>query len=172
MAAANTLRPTYPPACRHVQTGIFAYAPTIKAVSGNVGSLAGGLPLTLTVGGAGLALGPDNATLNEVTVAGLPCPILSMPSATTVICKAPAVTGKVQADYWNLPAGTTQLPELQAWSKPGAARWSHVGGGGAVAGVAPPCVCANCSHVCIGTRVVLATQRKLLRTGLAVAGQQ
>jgi hypothetical protein len=102
--------------------GAFTYVATITGVSGNVGSLGGGLPLTLSVGGAGPDMGAlSSSSNNVVSVGGLPCPITSVQSAGnawTVVCTAPAAVGYVQAEYWNLPAGLRGMPELQTWTNP------------------------------------------------------
>ncbi len=92
-----------------LQVSNFPSVPTITSLTGNVGSLGGGLPLTLTVGGAGLPSG-SNATSIAVTVAGLACQITDRPTATTVTCLAPAVTpGTALAEYWNVGFPSTPL---------------------------------------------------------------
>ncbi|GFR40478.1 hypothetical protein Agub_g1045 [Astrephomene gubernaculifera] len=100
--------------------GVFTYTATIAALSGNAGSLAGGLPLVVTVGGTGLATG--NATANTVTISGLPCPVLSMDNATQLTCLAPGINGYVYAEYWNLAVNTFSMPNVLSFSKPDLAR--------------------------------------------------
>ncbi|PNG99189.1 hypothetical protein TSOC_015039, partial [Tetrabaena socialis] len=98
--------------------GVFTYYPTISALADNAGSLAGGLPLTVNVGGAGLATGPNNSTANVVTIAGLVCPIISVDSASQLHCRAPSINGFVSAEYWNMGSNSYSLPDLTTWTRP------------------------------------------------------
>lgn len=115
-----------------LKAGVFTYQPVITDVSANAGSLAGGMPLTLTVGGAGLALGPNNATAHVVTVAGLPCNLTAVDGAAgTVTCLTPAITGWIYAEYWNLASDIYTLPDLLGFTKPG--EWYRSSGYGCLA---------------------------------------
>ncbi|EFJ47176.1 hypothetical protein VOLCADRAFT_92353 [Volvox carteri f. nagariensis] len=98
--------------------GTFTFTASIDSVTSNVGSLAGGLPLVLSVGGAGLAVGPDNLTANAITIADLPCPILSVKDRTEVTCRAPGINGYVSAEYWNLGVSTFSMPDIFSFTKP------------------------------------------------------
>jgi hypothetical protein len=100
------------------KSGVVTLTATVTALSGNSGSLAGDVPLTVTVGGTGLALGPNNATANVVTIAGLPCPLIAVDSATQLRCTAPGINGLVLAEYWNLPINTQTLPDLLSYINP------------------------------------------------------
>ena len=107
----TTLLPSLPlllpllPLLPLLQSGSFAYLPTIASLSGNVGSLGGNLPLTLSLGGAALPAGPNAAASIAVTVAGRPCPLVGTPTASQVVCMPPAsVQGMVFAEYWVIPA--------------------------------------------------------------------
>ena len=84
-----------------VQVSNFTNGPIITSLSGNVGSLGGGLPLTVNIGGAGLPTGPNTSVV--VSVGGLPCPVLGSVTATQLTCRAPAATpGTALAEYWNI----------------------------------------------------------------------
>ncbi|EFJ47178.1 hypothetical protein VOLCADRAFT_92358 [Volvox carteri f. nagariensis] len=98
--------------------GTFTFTASIDRLTRNVGSLAGGLPLVLSVGGAGLAVGPDNLTANAITIADLPCPILSVKNRTEVTCRAPGMNGYVFAEYWNLGVSTSSMPDIFSFTKP------------------------------------------------------
>ncbi|KXZ43941.1 hypothetical protein GPECTOR_77g37 [Gonium pectorale] len=100
-------------------SGVFTYRPTITALDGNAGSLVGGRPLTLTVGGSGLATGDGNFSANAVDIAGMPCPLISVDSRWSLTCRAPGMNGYVYAEYWNLASGTYTLPDLLGYSNPG-----------------------------------------------------
>ncbi|GIL53447.1 hypothetical protein Vafri_9024 [Volvox africanus] len=95
--------------------GVFTYIAVIRDLENNVGSLAGGLALGITVGGAGLAV---NAVDNQVTIAGLPCPIVSVENRTHLTCRAPAINGYVYAEYWNLGYNTNSMPDLISFTDP------------------------------------------------------
>ncbi|GIM05166.1 hypothetical protein Vretimale_9611 [Volvox reticuliferus] len=98
--------------------GIFTFKASISGLTSNVGSLAGGLPLVLTVGGAGLAVGPNNLTTNVVTIADLPCPILSVTNRTELVCRTPGINGYVFAEYWNLGVSTYTMPDVYSFTNP------------------------------------------------------
>ena len=108
--------------CCCMQVDIFTSVATIDAVyngqtpqADSIGSLAGGRPLTVAVGGAFL----DSAVANNVVkVGGMPCPITAMPNRGLFTCRAPPVTGFVKAEYWNVQKSVSTLPELQTWSNP------------------------------------------------------
>ena len=118
---AEALQLLLPPALsfRHLQRAVFTSLATVTAVASNIGSLAGALPLNISVGGAGAVVGEDRFTRNQVTVGGMPCPILSVPNPSTIICQAPAMYGYVQADFWNFQPPQSSLPDLQTWTDPG-----------------------------------------------------
>jgi hypothetical protein len=110
-----------------LQSGSFIVRPVVRldgtsngigSPRGNVGSLSGGLPLRLSVDWGLLAAGPNNFSSNVITIGGLPCPRTSVPTRTSITCEAPAVTGFVQAEFWNLNKGVMVLPELQTWTNP------------------------------------------------------
>ena len=110
-----------------VQLGSFTFSTSVvSSLSGNVGSLAGGLPLTLSIGGAGLPAGL-NAGAVAVTVGGLPCPLIGTPTPTQVTCRAPAApAGTVFVDYYNLGAGNSANPmTLDILGKPPAGERHH-----------------------------------------------
>ena len=95
-----------------MQVGGFMYSGfSVSSLSGNVGSLAGGLPLAINIGGAGLPPGLD-ATSLSVTVGGLACPLIgSATSPTQVLCSAPAAPqGYGVAEYYYLGVNRTFFP--------------------------------------------------------------
>ncbi|KAG2496270.1 hypothetical protein HYH03_005503 [Edaphochlamys debaryana] len=109
-----------------LNSGVFTYYTTITALANNAGSLAGGLPLTLTAGGAGFALGGPNTTTNTtanmVTIAGLPCPVLTA-DLYKLTCRSPPINGYVFAEYWNLGVSAYSMPSnLISWTRPHASR--------------------------------------------------
>ena len=82
---------------------------TVTSLSGNIGSLGGGLPLTVNVGGLGLPLtgiGSGGSASISVSVGGLPCPLIGNVTGTSQLtCRAPAAAqGTVMAEYWNTAA--------------------------------------------------------------------
>ncbi len=116
-----------------LQVGNFSSTLTIASLSGNVGSLGGGLPLTVNVGGAGVAAAGLNLSSMSVSVGGLPCPLTGYTagSRTTaqLTCRAPAATpGMAVAEYWNLGSpGTvpeTYVPFEALYGPPGASQQS------------------------------------------------
>jgi hypothetical protein len=102
--------------------GVFTAWASITDLDDNVGSLAGGLPLALTVGGAGLSL---NNSEVAVTIAGIPCPILNVTNRYHLTCRAPAINGYVYAEYWNLGYSTYSMPDIISFTNPG--EWTGVG---------------------------------------------
>ncbi|EFJ47175.1 hypothetical protein VOLCADRAFT_92352 [Volvox carteri f. nagariensis] len=99
--------------------GIFTYHAVIAGLENDVGSLTGGLQLGITVGGAGLA---ESAGDNQVTIAGLTCPILSKENRTHLTCQAPGINGYVYAEYWNLGYNTNSMPDIISFTDPLVAR--------------------------------------------------
>jgi hypothetical protein len=91
-------------AALYTQAASFTYTASVTAQSGNVGSLAGGMPLTLAISGAGLP-SASSAPSISVAVAGLPCPVVDGSWTTSqAVCLAPAVPqGFMSAEYWVLP---------------------------------------------------------------------
>ncbi|GIL53442.1 hypothetical protein Vafri_9024 [Volvox africanus] len=98
--------------------GVFTFRASINSLASNIGSLAGGLPLVLKVGGAGLDVGPNNLTTNVVTIADLPCPILSVTNRTELVCRAPGINGYIFAEYWNLGVSTYTMPDVYSFTNP------------------------------------------------------
>ncbi|KAG2491954.1 hypothetical protein HYH03_009686 [Edaphochlamys debaryana] len=102
-----------------LSSGVFTYYTTITAIANNAGSLAGGMPLTLTAAGAGFGVAANvNASGNVVSIAGLPCLLLSA-NVSTLTCRTPGLNGYVLAEYWNLPTSTYSMPSnLISWTNP------------------------------------------------------
>ncbi|KXZ54727.1 hypothetical protein GPECTOR_4g796 [Gonium pectorale] len=115
--------------------GVFTYTPIILAMSSHAGSVVGGRPLTLTIGGSGLAVGSaspggnatsgnntaaaGNATaLNSVSIGGLPCPVVAVHDRNSLTCIPSGMNGYVLAEYWNLGTSTQTLPDLQLFDNP------------------------------------------------------
>ncbi|GFR45051.1 hypothetical protein Agub_g6422 [Astrephomene gubernaculifera] len=83
----------------------FSCQASMISVQPSAVSLAGGLPLTVTVSGADLQslnLSTFSVTLGAGVLgsAGLPCTGLTASSATELSCMAPALTGWVLAEVW------------------------------------------------------------------------
>lgn len=98
----------------------FTYTPILTAISGNVGSLAGGQAITLTAAGAGF--NTTSLTGNEVTVGGAACTVTAVPDENTLTCTTPSMYGHVLAEYWNLPSGTYSYVDLLGFTNPVARR--------------------------------------------------
>jgi hypothetical protein len=120
--SAPATRAPAPPA----QVGVFTYLPTITALSGNVGSLGGGTLLTLSVGGAGLAGIANSSSAVSVSMGGLPCPLVDSPSASQVVCAAPAFpVGMALIEYWVVPMVdygspfASTVPDFESLGPPG-----------------------------------------------------
>ena len=133
--------PCNPPYYTHAQAGILIVQLQLGSVSPAALSLAGGLPLTLTLSGPGLLL-PGNPAAHTVTLggnsitggnssgaappplgpAGLSCPVLNVSSdGRQLTCRAPPLTGLLLAEFWNLPEGLSGsvLPPLEIYMNPG-----------------------------------------------------
>jgi hypothetical protein len=105
---------------------------TIASLGDNVGSLGGGLPLIVNVGGAGVAAAGLNLASVSVSVGGLPCPLTgytagSDAATAQVTCRTPAATpGMAVAEYWNVGSPATApaafLPFEALYGPPGASQ--------------------------------------------------
>lgn len=82
------------------------------------GSLAGGSLLTLTSSAESAGFNGTNATSNVVTVAGQPCPVVSV-NSSHLSCQVPRAAGSVLAEYWAMPRGGQSMPDLSTYDNPG-----------------------------------------------------
>lgn len=101
-----------------LKRGTFTYVTVLAGVTDNYGSVAGGLPLTVTAAGAGFAVGPDNMTANSVTIGGLDCPLIEVTNATQLKCLPQGLMGTVLAEYWNLGVNIYSMPDLINFQRP------------------------------------------------------
>jgi hypothetical protein len=83
------------------------------------GSLAGGSMLTLTSSADSAGFNGTNATSNVVTVAGQPCPVVSV-NSSHLSCQVPRAASSVLAEYWAMPRGGLAMPDLTTYNNPGA----------------------------------------------------
>lgn len=111
--------------CQTSQGAVFSYQPTLASVSPRAVSLAGGLPVTLSLAtaGSGPLLQPDTPAAHAVTVgagmlgpAGLPCPVVNVSSTTTLTCTAPPLTGWILAEIWNLAPFSGFRPLVESFN--------------------------------------------------------
>ncbi len=101
-----------------LKRGTFTFVTVLAGVVDNYGSIAGGLPLTVTAAGAGFAVGPNNMTANAVSIGGLDCPLIEVANATQLKCRAQGLMGTVLAEYWNLGVNIYSLPDLINFQRP------------------------------------------------------
>ncbi|GFH20733.1 uncharacterized protein HaLaN_17903 [Haematococcus lacustris] len=95
----------------------FLVTQNLTAVTDNVGSMAGGLPLTLSVDSASPGFNTTALTQNRVALGPVGCTVLTA-TRTSLQCSPASPLGLAFAEYWNLPINTYTMPDIFSFDKP------------------------------------------------------
>ncbi|KAL6747058.1 hypothetical protein V8C86DRAFT_3034101 [Haematococcus lacustris] len=95
----------------------FLVTQNLTAVTDNVGSMAGGLPLTLSVDPASPGFNTTALTQNRVALGPVGCTVLNA-TRTSLQCSPASPLGLAYAEYWNLPINTYTMPDIFSFDKP------------------------------------------------------